>query len=73
MITVNSIVWNGISDNLAEKLQQVQNRAARMITGADCMTPASEMLDQLGWSNLKDERNKQKALMMFKIINEISQ
>ena len=64
-----SIVWNGIGDNLADKLQKLQNRAARVITGADYLTPTNEILNKLGWSNLKERRNKQKALMMFKIVN----
>ena len=64
-----SIVWNGIGDNLADKLQKLQNRAARVITGAEYLTPTNEILNKLGWSNLKERRNKQKALMMFKIVN----
>ena len=31
--------------------------------------PTSELLSKLGWSSLKEKRNKQKALMMFKIMN----
>ena len=38
-----SIVWNGIGDNLADKLQKLQNRAARVITGADYLTPTKEI------------------------------
>ena len=64
-----SIVWNGIGDNLADKLQKLQNRAARVITGADYLTPTNEILNKFGWSNLKERRNKQKALMMFEIVN----
>ena len=64
-----SIVWNGIGDNLADKLKKLQNRAARVISGADYLTPANEILNKRGWSNLKERRNKQKALMMFKIFN----
>jgi len=33
------------------------------------MALTKDMLEKLGWSNLKETRNKQKALMMFKIIN----
>ena len=40
-----------------------------MITGADYLTPTKEILNKLGWSNLTERRNKQKALMMFKIVN----
>ena len=63
-----SLVWDDISDQLTEKLQILQNRAARVIIGADYRTPSS-LLIKLGWSSLKEKRNKQKALMMFKIMN----
>ena len=53
-----SIVWNGIGENLADKLQKRQNRAARVITGADYSTTTNEILNKLGWSNLKERRNK---------------
>ena len=33
------------------------------------MAPTKNILEKLGWSNLKERRNTQKALMMFKIIN----
>ena len=38
-----SIVRNGIGDNLADKLQKLQNRAARVIAGADYLTPTKEI------------------------------
>ena len=41
----------------------------RLITGADYRTPSSDLLNKLGWSSLKEKRNKQNALMMFKIMN----
>jgi len=37
-----SIVWNGIGDNIADKLRKLQNRAVRVITGADYLTPTKE-------------------------------
>ena len=64
-----SIVWDDISDHLTDKLQILQNRAARVITGADYRIHISELLSKLGWSSLREKRNKQKALMMFKIMN----
>ncbi|KAL9954240.1 hypothetical protein ACROYT_G041748 [Oculina patagonica] len=64
-----SIVWNDISDHLNDKLQKLQNRAARVITGADYQIRTNELFNKLRWSNLKEKRNKQKALMMFKIMN----
>ena len=63
------IVWDDISDRLTDKLQKLQNRAARVITGADYLTPRTELLSRLGWTNLKKRRNKQKTFMMFKNFN----
>jgi len=51
-------------DNLCDKLQKLQNQAAQVITGADYLTPTKEILNKL-----KERRNKQKTLMMFKIVN----
>lgn len=39
-----STVWDDISDRLTDKLQTLQNRAARVITGADYLTPINELL-----------------------------
>ena len=49
-----SIVYNVIGDNLADKLQKLQNQAARLITGTDYLTPTKEILIKLGWCNLKE-------------------
>ena len=64
-----SIVWDDSSDHLTDKLQIFQNRAARVITGADYRMPISELLSKLGWFSHKKKRNKLKVLMMFKIMN----
>ena len=60
-----SVVSDDINDQLTDKLQKLQNRAARVITGADYRTPSSVLLNKLGWSSLKEKRHKRKALMMF--------
>ena len=39
------------------------------ITLNSATLPPSELLSKLGWFSLKEKRNKQKALMMFKIMN----
>ena len=69
VFTEKSIVWDVISYRLTVTLQKLQNRAARVITGADYLMPINEFLSKFGWSNLKERRNKQKAFMMFKIMN----
>ena len=65
-----SFVWDGLSDQLSEKLQKSQNRAARVILKANYGTTSSLLLNILKWDNLVIRRKKHKAIMMFKSLNE---
>ena len=63
------LVWNGINETLSNKLQRLQNRAARVITGLPYSVRSKEIRKQLGWSSLLEMRKQQKAIMMYKIVN----
>ena len=65
------IVWDSIGETQTKSLQKFQNRAARIITGASYLIRSNDVLDQLGWLNLAEQRQYQKA-MMFKIINGLT-
>ena len=65
-----SLVWDGLSDQLSDKLQKLQNRAARVILKANYGTSSSLLLDILKWDKLVIRRKKHKAIMMFKSLNE---
>ena len=66
-------VWDGLSFYLCEKLQKLQNRAARVILQANCEVNSSLLLETLKWDQLSRlslrRRRKQKAMMMFKSLN----
>ena len=47
-----SLVWDTCSNDLIEKLQKMQNRAARVITGKSYETRSIEILTELGWQPL---------------------
>ena len=66
------IVWDFIDETQINSLQHLQNRMARIITGAPYLTRSTDALDQLGWSNLAEQRQYQKAIMMFNIINGLA-
>ena len=68
-----SLVWDGFSDQLSDKLQKLQNRAARVILKANYGTSWSLLLDILKWDKLVIRRKKHKALMMFKSMNELAE
>ena len=53
-------------------LLKLQNRMARIITGASYLTRSNDVFDQLGWSNLAEQRQYPKAIMMFQIINGLT-
>ena len=58
-------VWDGLSSYLCEKLQKLQNRAARVILQANSEINSSLLLETLKWDKLSLRRRKQKAIMMF--------
>ena len=64
-------VWDGLSSYLCEKLQKLQNRAARVILQANCEVNSCMRLETLKWNQLS-LRRKQKAIMMFKSLNGLA-
>ena len=64
--TYCSPVWDGIGLELGEKIQKLQNRAARVMTR---FLSSASLLSELGWSVLVKNRMKQKAILMYKVNN----
>ena len=65
-------VWDGLSNELADKLQKLQNRGIRVITNSDYYSSATALRGELGWDNLCTRRKKQKLKLMFKTLNDQS-
>ena len=63
-----SPVWDGLGKKQSEKLQKLQNRAARVITRSSYDISSSSLLEELNWESLSTKRLKQKA--MFNTINK---
>ena len=67
----NVFCWNcGIK--LADKLQKLQNRAARALTFSNYDADASQLFQNLNWKNLSTQRDIQKVLMVFKSLNGLA-
>ena len=64
-----STVWDGLGITSLDKIQKLQNRAARIITQSTYYTSASSLLEDLGWDNVSSRWKKHKATLMFKILN----
>ena len=65
-------VWGNINKGLADKLQKMENRAARILTFSNYEVRSSVLLDELGWERLEYVRLKQLAVTMYKIHNNLS-
>ena len=64
-----SLVWDNCSDYLIGKLQKLQNRAARVITGRSYGTRSRDVLKELHWQPLKERFEHKKLFFMHKIRN----
>ena len=64
-----STVWDGQSVTLLDKIQKLQNRAARIITQTSYYTSTSCLLEELGWGTILARWKKKKAILMFKTLN----
>ena len=60
---------DNIDKTLADKLQKLQNGAARIITGAPYTRHTSNVLSDLKWSTLAHKKKYQKAILIHKIVN----
>ena len=67
-----SEVWDTLSDGLSQKLQKLQNRAARIITKSAYDASSSELLVELRWRALAHERRTKKGIMMYKVLNNLA-
>jgi len=60
----SSCVWGYIVKGLLEKLQQLQNREARIVTLSNYEKRSKYLLDELGWEVLEDRKVRQLAILM---------
>ena len=63
-----SAVWGCIGNGLSQKLEKLQNRAARIITGSSWDARSGPILHALKWNSLADRRAKQLKSLMFKTV-----
>ena len=66
-----STVWGNIGKGLSDKIQKLQNRAARILPFSKYEPRSSILLDELGWESLENKRPKQLATSMYKICNNL--
>nr|XP_058947926.1 uncharacterized protein LOC131775812 [Pocillopora verrucosa] len=66
------IVWGNCGKTLQDKLQKLQNRAARVLTFSNYDADATELLEFLRWKNLTRQQEIHKATMMFRCLHGLA-
>ena len=64
-----SVVWGCCSQSLSQKLQKLQNRAARVITFPNFASSIEELFRELRWVKLDRQRSVDKAIMVYNVVN----
>ena len=67
-LTYADAVWGELSVTCSDNLQRLQNRAARIIMRRDS---SSEALNNLGWSDLKTIRGRNKCILVYKCLHDL--
>ena len=67
-----SPLWDTCNKTLKDKLQTLQNRAARVITGARYEIRSNDLLESLQWDSLHVRRAKLKSVLLYKDLNKNS-
>ena len=64
-----SLIWGNCGKTLSNKLQKLQNRAARVITSPNFDVDVDSLFHKLSWKDSKSQRQNQNTLMVFKSLN----
>ena len=62
-------MWGSCNKGLAEKLQRLQNRAARTLMSASYDSNLDDLFRTLGWRRLYYQRLEQKSILMYKTLH----
>ena len=67
-----NVVWGSCNKTLVNKLQKLQNRAARVLTSSTFDTSTEYFFQVLSWRKLESQRQIQKACMVYKSLNGLA-
>ena len=66
------IVWGNCGITLLNKIQKLQNRAARVLTYSNYDADAGHLFELLGWKNLASQQQIQRATMVYKSLHGLA-
>ena len=65
-------VWGSCATTRLDKLQKLQNRAARIVTKSDFDTSAALLIQELGWSTDEKLIHRETSTMAFNCLNNLA-
>ena len=65
-------VWGCAGSTEINRLQKLQNRAARIITNSSFDTPSRPLIEGLGWKTIEELISYESKIMVFKSLNELA-
>jgi hypothetical protein len=72
ILEYGSILYDNCSAADSRKLENIQRRAALIVSGAMRRTETSKLSKLLGWPSLENRRKFNKLVMFFKIVNNLT-
>ena len=66
-----NVVWGNCNKGLSEKLQRLQNRAARILMAESYDSNLDDLFRALGWRRLYFQRLEQKSILMYKTLHGV--
>ena len=65
-------VWGCAGTTEINRLQKLQNRAARIVTNSSFDTPSNKLIEKLGWKTINELVDIDSKTMAFKSLNELA-
>ena len=63
------VVWNNCTQYASNELDKIQNKSARIVTGAIKLASIDSLHAETGWGTLGSRRKAQKLTMFYKMKN----
>ncbi len=63
------VIFDGMTENLSNRLENIQRQAGLVCTGAFRNTSTHALLHETGWDTLANRRKYYKLILMYKILN----
>ena len=65
-------VWGCTGTTEINRLQKLQNRAARIVTISSFDTPSNHLIEKLGWKTINELIDIESKTLVFKGLNELA-